>query len=498
MEKQLKELFLSYTSQNKSMKLNEFENLINYSKIYNQNEIKTIFDNYSINDKLSFDSFKFAIKEIAMMKQIDYDNIVQMLFKKGEEEDLKKIEEKKIEILNRQENLRKNKNIKNEEKVKLILEDMCVIGNIMKNEIINEKKKNPEKFISIEEATKDKNKDNGINFCLGVLAQNLENIGITTAIEKESNNSEESVKGSEMVLQFIMNGMIDKKKLDLHFELGQKRNNELLNNKSEQEKFHNKLIKALSKECNVPEKEIIITNPQKGSYKVNALFLSNDYNNIILDEKTLLQKLKKSKEMDELKYLNEIENKLIMEGCKLTKNMLDPAGDRSKNWPVGEKRGGLDYFSPKGWKGFGLKVLDKYDNGNNDWLACNGNKNEWAVAYHGVGTKIKPKLEDAVGSIAKGGFKVGPRQAYANSVNKNNPGDSIGIGIYCTPKPDILEKYASASSSETVINGKHFMMGFMMRVKPDKIRKPPEEPDYWILNGTDDEMRPYRILVKEK
>ena len=211
MEKQLKELFLSYTSQNKSMKLNEFENLINYSKIYNQNEIKTIFDNYSINDKLSFDSFKFAIKEIAMMKQIDYDNIVQMLFKKGEEEDLKKIEEKKIEILNRQENLRKNKNIKNEEKVKLILEDMCVIGNIMKNEIINEKKKNPEKFISIEEATKDKNKDNGINFCLGVLAQNLENIGITTAIEKESNNSEESVKGSEMVLQFIMNGMIDKK-----------------------------------------------------------------------------------------------------------------------------------------------------------------------------------------------------------------------------------------------------------------------------------------------
>ena len=41
-------------------------------------------------------------------------------------------------------------------------------------------------------------------------------------------------------------------------------------------------------------------------------------------------------------------------------------------------------------------------------------------------------------------------------------------------------------------------MGFMMRVKPDKIRYPPEEPDYWILNATTDEMRPYRILVKEK
>ncbi len=24
---------------------------------------------------------------------------------------------------------------------------------------------------------------------------------------------------------------------------------------------------------------------------------------------------------------------------------------------------------------------------NNDWIACNNNKNEWDVAYHGVGGK---------------------------------------------------------------------------------------------------------------
>ena len=41
-------------------------------------------------------------------------------------------------------------------------------------------------------------------------------------------------------------------------------------------------------------------------------------------------------------------------------------------------------------------------------------------------------------------------------------------------------------------------MGFMMRVKPDKIRYPKEKKDYWVLNPTTDEMRPYRILVKEK
>jgi len=44
-----------------------------------------------------------------------------------------------------------------------------------------------------------------------------------------------------------MNGMIDKKKLDLHFDFGSKRNNELLNDEKEQEKLHTKLKRGLSK-----------------------------------------------------------------------------------------------------------------------------------------------------------------------------------------------------------------------------------------------------------
>ena len=36
---------------------------------------------------------------------------------------------------------------------------------------------------AIEEATKEENK-NKPTFCLGILAENLENLGITTAIEK--------------------------------------------------------------------------------------------------------------------------------------------------------------------------------------------------------------------------------------------------------------------------------------------------------------------------
>ena len=107
---------------------------------------------------------------------------------KRKEEERKK---KKKEILERQSFSNKNdknKNTKlnkgrNKEKIKEVLEDMCVLGTIMKEEIIEEKRREPEKFISIEEATKVDNKEKGI-FCLGLLAQNLENMGITTAIEK--------------------------------------------------------------------------------------------------------------------------------------------------------------------------------------------------------------------------------------------------------------------------------------------------------------------------
>ena len=42
---------------------------------------------------------------------------------------------------------------------------------------------------------------------------------------------------SATCLQFITNGFISKKKYDLHFDLGEKRNNEILNNKKEYKKI---------------------------------------------------------------------------------------------------------------------------------------------------------------------------------------------------------------------------------------------------------------------
>ena len=59
-----------------------------------------------------------------------------------------------------------------------------------------------------------------------------------------------------------------------------------------------------------------------------------------------------------------------------------------------------------------------------------------------------------------------------------------------------MDSYAKYSN--TNIKGKKFKMGFMMRVKPDKIRCSSNESKEWILDGTTNEMRPYRILLKDE
>ena len=37
----------------------------------------------------------------------------------------------------------------------------------------------------------------------------------------------------------------------------------------------------------------------------------------------------------------------------------------------------------------------------------------------------------------------------------------------------------------------------MVRVKPEAIRGCEDSEDYWVVNGTTDEIRPYRILYKK-
>ena len=374
-------------------------------------------------------------------------------------------------------------------KINNVLEDMCIFGAATKNKIKKEKIKHPEKFIDTKQALKMESQDQGL-FALGLLSKNLEDLGIETAIEKNENPGEQNADLT--CLQFLTNGMINKKKYDLHFEFGEQRNNELLNNEGEYEKFKEKLKLKLSKDYNIPPEKIIVTLPQKGSFRVQVIFQSEEFNN--LDKNQFINKFKNDPDFDELKNLKDIHEDVIMGGVKLTRNQLDPAGNRNDGWGVGEKRGGKDYNPPIGWNGIGLKVTGKYDNGDDKWIGmCNG-PGEWCVAYHGVGQgQSSDNVKKVAGIICKTNFKPGSGQAHKNHQDVNHPGQKVGVGVYCTPLIKTAEGYAGISN----INGNNYKTVLMVRVKPNAIRYCADQSDYWVVNGTTDEIRPYRILYKK-
>ena len=404
---------------------------------------------------------------------------------------------KKLKDLRNIKNNIKN-NICRAEDIKDTLESVCVITSIIKENIIEEKEKNPENFISIQEAIESTDKQNPL-FCLGLLAKNLEDQGIMTAIEKEEKETEEEKELSISTLDFIANGMFNETKFDLHFDFGEERNEELLLNEYEQNKFKEIIKEKISNRFGISKDTLILTNPQRGSFQL-SLLQTEKFNRLTLD------KLKNDNEFKNDKYLCHLKDILennIITACKLSKKMFCSKGNRNKGWGVGEKRGGYPYKPPLGWIGFGLNVLDHYDDGNNDWLAYNGNKNEWAVAYHGVGYNLSDeKVADCVHKILKGDkmdgnnkvFLIhGHRQAHekCENLNKNISRDNyVGVGAYCSPNPEKIEGYAGKC------NG--YKMALMLRVKPQRIRFCKHcNREYWVLNGKSDEMRPYRILVKE-
>ena len=247
---------------------------------------------------------------------------------------------------------------------------MCKYGIVTKIEIENEKKMYPYKFISTEEALTMENEDQGL-FALGLLSKNLEDLGIETAIEKDG--KEDGFDAATTALQFIINGMCYKKKYDLCFDFGEKRNNELINNKIEYEKFRNNLKLKLSRDYNTSIDKIIVTFPQKGSISVQVIFQDDQFNDLDLEQ--LKNKFKNEKIYKELSYLKEIHTDVIMPGCKLTKAQLDARGNRSSEWAINQNRGGKPYNTPLGYIGIGLKVMDKFEN--NIWIGMNNSKGEW-------------------------------------------------------------------------------------------------------------------------
>ncbi len=364
---------------------------------------------------------------------------------------------------------------------------MNAMGTIIKEQILEEKKTNPKKFYTTKEIIQKKDEENNDIFALGIFSKALESQGMVTAIEK--NNDEDSQKSAQTTLQFLVNGMSDKSKYNLHFDFGKEKNNKLLEDENERKKFHDKLREKLSKEYNINEEDIIITFPRRGSYQVTIIFKSQDFE---LNEEELIKKFQNEK--DELSKLKKIKSGIILGGCILNPSMLDYRGNnKDGGWAEkGEKRGGEEYIPPTGWIGYGLKVMDVYEN--NTWLGMNNCEGEWCVAYHGVARgKSYKEVSKITGIIAERGFKPSTSGAATDDPDLRHPGKTCGLGVYCSPDIEYAEGYAG----KTELNNEKYKCVLMLRINPSKIRQSTSWPKEYILEPNTDEIRPYRILLKK-
>ena len=363
----------------------------------NNEDNKDNEDNNKISQDIGYDKLFYCCG----LKNICYSYLFDEEDKKKKKEIFSKLEN---ELLDRQKKLRAKKkenfdlnlnfNINNEEnveneikekneKINQLLEDMCIYGNIIKEQIKQEKENNPEKFIEINDALNLEKEDQEL-FALGLLANNLQKIGTEVVIEKDAIEQNEDDKDAGITcLEFITNGMNNKKKYDLHIDFGKQKNEEYLNNEEKFEELKEQIKTKLSKDYNTPKDKIIVTFPQRGSLRVQVIFQSDKFNNLNLED--FKSKFKNDDDFSELQNLKEVHMDTILGGCRLKKNQLDAKGNRVDGWGINEQRGKKPYNPPIGWICIGLKVLDKYDDGDNKWLGMDNSDGEWCVAYHGIG-----------------------------------------------------------------------------------------------------------------
>ena len=351
-----------------------------------------------------------------------------------------------------------------------LLSDMDFFGEITKIKLEYEKKVQSNKFISLEDirAILSINIQEDYFICY-LLKKALDSEGCTCEIEIDLAEKDEE-KEIFTAIQFITNGMYKFKKYVLYFY-----DNAI---KYTPEQFNQKLQKKLSNLLNIDAKDILMANPRKGPYKITAIIKKMNFNE--LNEKCVYNYLKNDPEFN---GIIKVEKSILLNGCRLNRKMFDSKGD-AKRWSQGGERGGKPYYPPEGWIGLGINVWNRYDNHNNDWLDCTGQPGEWSVAYHGMGGILSPGEKNNNNKN---------RQQFHDSEDKYHKGNKVGKGICMTPNPKIMEE----SCSTYTIFGRPHKIGIMCRVNPKKIRCPKENENYWFINGTDNEIRPYRILIKE-
>ena len=465
-----------------------------FSRYNDLNELK-----YEISDKfknryklqnLRYNFIFFFFKNDKINKCINYPE---------DYEEIKNEKEGELKMLCTDEyNKIKDKKVDLDFSTKTILKEAVDYGEQTKIEINFDKKNNKEKLVE-EEKLLEKNylyqNIDTIGYApneeeeytvLSLLSKVIKEKGTETAVYKESPPSL-----NDSVIQMMCCNL--SKKYDFVFDFGDEENKKILENKDECNNLSNILKKKLSEQLNIKEEDIVLSIPKKGSVKFSAAFSTpGNYKAEELEVKL--------KDVKELKALKKIHQSVLMEGCKLSKNLFDHRwNNRDGGWGKGEKRGGFDYIPPEGWIGYGLNVGGRYDGGNNDWLSYEHPKNEYAIAYYPIKNYYDdPKeMKKLIASLCNNNTMTDNQDLYynifANDINKRDGNSDIcGDGIYLFQDIKIAEMQASIIEIKSIA----YKVLIMCRVNPNKIRIPKSFPNVWILNPNSFEIRQYRVLLK--
>ena len=198
--------------------------------------------------------------------------------------------------------------------------------------------------------------------------------------------------------------------------------------------------------------------------------------------------------MSEKEELEHYTHEYLIKECGCNEKYLDKKGNIIFYYsPPDSKRGGENYSAPVGWMGFGIEVLKRYNN-EIDWLANDGREGEWAVAYHGFGCRMPgEQIKSILKTIIHDNLKPGGGQSYSNANDSRHPGKKCGNGVYVTPNINTAFGYAGLIP----LGKKNYRIVIMVRVNPSYIREPTTMKGYWIVDGNSNQLRPYRLLIKE-
>ena len=448
---------ISYSKNLKNKIKNELKNIILYDKKIIEDKNKNSYDE---KERKKFEEKK---KKIEKLNQIQ--NRCNMIYFSENIKEIEKKMENELNIIYEKSNLFLDE--KNEDLIEK-LNYILTIEKYLKKEVIV----NKENLIMPEEAAS--YPENNIIRVLGYFGSEISLSNIKTYIEvnpskEKLRNITFKILASGLATHKIYRFILDNQQLKKKFE----------ENVNQWFTYLKNIKSRISTIFNIPGKDIIYFGHNFTKFGVYVLI----HNNKVINLDGIL------KNYDIIIISNTLLSNII-----LSPNIFDYNYCKDKNeWKTTNlKRGGRRYYPPYGWIGIGLKVNDKYKN--NIWIGKENKEGEWAVAYHGVG---KGNTFKKVIKILNHNLKAGPGQLYKDQLNVEKSKDIIpycGEGVYFSPNIEEAEKYAEKTSLGSF--SFQFQFVFMTRVNPEKIRSPGGTPVDWILNGNDDEIRPYRLLIK--